>query len=95
MKLRIGTRGSDLALWQANFVADRLRAAGHEVEIDVMKTRGDRIDDVPLQHVEGKAFFTAEIEQALAGKKTAKQALDAAVERGNTMLRQFEKTAVK
>ena len=65
MKIRIGTRGSDLALWQANHVAARLRAAGCEVEIDVMKTRGDLIDDVPLQNVEGKAFFTAEIEQAL------------------------------
>lgn len=65
MKLRLGTRGSDLALWQANHVAGRLRAAGHECELVVLKTRGDRIDDVPLQNVEGKAFFTAEIERAL------------------------------
>ena len=65
MKVRIGTRGSDLALWQANHVAGRLRAAGAETEIIVLKTRGDLIDDVPLSKVEGKAFFTAEIERAL------------------------------
>ena len=65
MKIRIGTRGSDLALWQANYVAGELRQVGCEVEIQVLKTRGDLIDDVPLQNVEGKAFFTAEIEQAL------------------------------
>ncbi|HED65208.1 MAG TPA: hydroxymethylbilane synthase, partial [Planctomycetes bacterium] len=65
MKITIGTRGSDLALWQAHFVRDRLVAAGCEVEIEVLVTRGDRIDDVPLQNVEGKAFFTKEIEDAL------------------------------
>lgn len=65
MKVRIGTRGSDLALWQARFVAERLETAGHAVAVDVLKTRGDRIDDVPLHQVEGKAFFTAEIEDAL------------------------------
>lgn len=65
-RLRIGTRGSDLALWQANHVAGRLRREpGLEVEIVVLKTRGDVIDHVPLQQVEGKAFFTAEIELAL------------------------------
>ncbi len=64
MKVRIGTRGSDLALWQAHHVAERLSPAA-ETEIVVIKTRGDAIDDVPLQAVEGKAFFTAEIERAL------------------------------
>ena len=64
--LRIGTRGSDLALWQARHVAERLRREpGLEVEIVVLKTRGDVIQDIPLQQVEGKAFFTAEIELAL------------------------------
>ena len=66
MNIRIGTRGSDLALWQANHVADRLQQAGATTEIVVLKTRGDLIDDVPLTGVEGKAFFTAEIERALA-----------------------------
>ena len=66
MKLRIGTRGSDLALWQARHVAERLRREpGLEVELIVLKTRGDVIEDVPLQQVEGKSFFTAEIELAL------------------------------
>ncbi len=65
VRVRIGTRGSDLALWQAQQVGERLRAAGCETEIVVLKTRGDRIDDVPLHRVEGKGFFTAEIEQAL------------------------------
>src|SRR6185295_5889597 len=65
MKIRIGTRGSDLALWQARHVAGRLSGAGHTTEIVVLETRGDRIDHVPLQTVEGKGFFTKEIEDAL------------------------------
>jgi hydroxymethylbilane synthase len=66
MKLRIGTRGSELALWQARHIAGALAArAGLECELVVLKTRGDVIDDVPLTGVEGKAFFTAEIERAL------------------------------
>ncbi|MEO6710070.1 MAG: hydroxymethylbilane synthase [Planctomycetota bacterium] len=64
MKLRIGTRGSDLALWQARHVASLLRPEA-ECELVVLKTRGDLIDNVPLQSVAGKAFFTGEIEQAL------------------------------
>ncbi len=64
MKLRIGTRGSDLALWQARHVAARLLPEA-ECELVVLKTRGDLIDDVPLQTLEGKAFFTGEIERAL------------------------------
>ena len=70
MKVRIGTRGSDLALWQARHVAARLSAPAPgeeavETELVILQTRGDRIDDVPLTTVEGKAFFTAEIERAL------------------------------
>ena len=60
MKLRIGTRGSDLALWQAHTVKGWLEAVGATVEIIVLETRGDRIDHLPLTKVEGKAFFTAE-----------------------------------
>lgn len=67
--IRIGTRGSDLALWQARHVAGRLTAAGETTEIIVLVTRGDRIDDVPLQEVEGKGFFTSELEQALLEKR--------------------------
>lgn len=64
MKLRIGTRGSDLALWQAHFVQGVLSAEA-EVELVVLKTQGDQIDHIPLSKVEGKSFFTAEIERAL------------------------------
>jgi hydroxymethylbilane synthase len=65
LKVRIGTRGSDLALWQARHVTALLAECGVTAEIVVLKTRGDLIDDVPLQQLEGKAFFTAEIERAL------------------------------
>jgi hydroxymethylbilane synthase len=70
MKVRIGTRGSDLALWQARHVRAQLESQpGVECEIVVLKTRGDLIDDVPLQSVEGKGFFTAEIERALLDER--------------------------
>ena len=61
-KLIIGSRGSDLALWQARYVAS---AMGCEPEILVIKTQGDRIQHLSLDKVEGKGFFTKEIEEAL------------------------------
>ena len=63
----IGTRGSALALWQAEHVADRLRAAqeGLKVSLKVIKTKGDKIQDVPLAKVGGKGLFVKEIEQAM------------------------------
>lgn len=64
--LRIGSRGSQLALWQANHVADLLRAQGHTVSIEVIKTTGDKIVDVALSMVGTKGMFTKEIEEALA-----------------------------
>ncbi|HEX9730255.1 MAG TPA: hydroxymethylbilane synthase [Gemmatimonadales bacterium] len=66
--LRLGTRGSDLARWQAETVAQRLRALPEapEVEVVFIKTTGDHITHAPLHAVDGKAFFTKEIEQALA-----------------------------
>ncbi len=64
MKLRLGTRGSDLALWQARHIA-ALLAPEAQVELVILQTQGDRIDDRPLTEVAGKAFFTAEIERAL------------------------------
>lgn len=67
--IRIGTRGSDLALWQARHIAGLLARAGETTEIVVLVTRGDRIDDVPLQQVEGKGFFTSELEQALLERR--------------------------
>ena len=64
--LRLGTRGSDLALWQARHVAglvsERLNV---ECIIEIVKTRGDRIQDVAFRKMEGKGFFTKELQDAL------------------------------
>jgi len=65
-KLRIGSRGSQLALWQANHTSALLRAQGHEVELETIKTTGDKILDVALAKVGTKGMFTKEIEEALA-----------------------------
>lgn len=65
VQIRIGSRGSDLALWQANYVKDLLTKKGHEVEIIIIKTQGDRIQHLSFDKMEGKGFFTKEIEAAL------------------------------
>ena len=67
MQLRIGTRGSALALWQAEWVRSQLTAAhqGLTVELVTIKTQGDKILDVPLAKVGGKGLFVKEIEDAL------------------------------
>ena len=72
--LRIGSRGSALALWQANHIAGLLRARGYEVEIEVIKTTGDKVLDVALSQVGAqtgvtKGIFTKEIEDALADRR--------------------------
>lgn len=64
-KLIIGTRGSDLALWQANFVKDKLAGAGIEAELKIIKTQGDSILGLRLDKLEGKGFFTKELEEEL------------------------------
>src|SRR4029450_3515912 len=65
-ELRLGTRGSKLALWQANTVAARIAAAGGPpCRIVVIKTSGDRLQDAPLSEVGGKRLFVKEIEDAL------------------------------
>lgn len=66
MNLRIGSRGSQLALWQAHHIAGLLRGAGHTVEIEVIKTTGDRLQEVTFAQVGSKGMFTKEIEDALA-----------------------------
>ncbi len=65
--LRIGTRGSKLALWQANWVKSQLARAhpGADITLTVIKTKGDKILDVPLAQVGGKGLFVKEIEEAL------------------------------
>lgn len=67
VRLRIATRKSPLALWQANFVADALRALhpGLQVELVTMVTRGDKILDTPLAKVGGKGLFVKELETAM------------------------------
>ena len=71
-KLKIGTRGSPLALYQANETKSRLRAAhglsDEDIEIVVITTTGDRIRDRPLSEIGGKGLFTKEIEEALFAK---------------------------
>jgi hydroxymethylbilane synthase len=70
-QITIATRGSKLALWQANRVRDLCRQAqpGLEVELLVVKTKGDKILDVPLAKVGGKGLFVKEIEQALLDQR--------------------------
>jgi hydroxymethylbilane synthase len=63
--IRIGSRGSDLALWQANHVKQQLEALGAEVSITIIKTQGDQIQHLSFDKLEGKGFFTKEIEEAL------------------------------
>lgn len=63
--LIIGTRGSDLALWQANFVKDSLAAIGVKAELKIIKTQGDRILNLGFDKLEGKGFFTKELEEEL------------------------------
>jgi len=65
MKIRIGTRGSDLALWQANHVKNLLEAKGCSVTISIIQTKGDQVQDLSFDKIEGKGFFTKEIESSL------------------------------
>jgi hydroxymethylbilane synthase len=73
MNLRIGSRGSQLALWQANHIAGLLRGQGHSVEIEIIKTTGDRLQEVTFAQAGAmtgsKGIFTKEIEEALADRR--------------------------
>jgi hydroxymethylbilane synthase len=62
---RIGTRGSALALWQTEWVRERLRRAGHMTERVEIRTTGDLVTDVPLSKIGGRALFTKQIDDAL------------------------------
>ncbi|MCB0762163.1 MAG: hydroxymethylbilane synthase [Flavobacteriales bacterium] len=61
----IGTRGSDLALWQANYLKSLLEGVGCSVSLKIIKTKGDKIQHLSFDKIEGKGFFTKEIEEAL------------------------------
>jgi hydroxymethylbilane synthase len=70
--LKIGSRGSQLALWQANHVAGRLRECGHEVSIEIIRTSGDAMQHLTFAQVGAsvpKGMFTKEIEEALADER--------------------------
>lgn len=67
-KFIIGSRGSDLALWQAHHMQDLLNDLGCETEILIISTKGDRIQHLSFDKIEGKGFFTKEIEEALLNK---------------------------
>ncbi len=67
--IRIGTRGSDLAMWQAEHVASHLcNISGRQIEVGPIKTEGDRRVDVPLSEIGGKGLFIKELEHALVQK---------------------------
>jgi len=61
----LGTRGSELALWQANHVRSKLEAHGQRVEIEKISTRGDEVQDVPISEIGDEAVFTQELDRAL------------------------------
>jgi hydroxymethylbilane synthase len=63
--ITIGSRGSQLALWQAHWVEGRLKELGAKTRVEIIKTTGDKIQDVPLAKVGTKGLFTKEIEEAL------------------------------
>src|SRR3989454_10615791 len=67
--LVIGSRGSQLALWQARWVQARLAAMGLESRIEIIRTTGDKVTSVPLASVGGKGLFTKEIEEALLARQ--------------------------
>jgi hydroxymethylbilane synthase len=69
MKITIGSRGSQLALWQANWVKDRLTAAGYDLEIKIIKTTGDKLANIPLTRSGTRGLFIKEIEEALAAEE--------------------------
>lgn len=69
MHIQIGTRGSELALWQANNVKRMLEQNGNSVGITIIKTQGDKVQNLSFDKLEGKGFFTKEIEDALLSKE--------------------------
>jgi hydroxymethylbilane synthase len=64
----IGSRGSDLALWQAHYIQDELAKQNVKARIEVIKTQGDKIQNLSFDKLEGKGFFTKEIEDKLLDK---------------------------
>lgn len=68
-KIKLGTRGSKLALWQAHFTKEKLEKLGHDVDLIEIKTKGDITQHLSFDKIEGKGFFTKEIEDALLNQE--------------------------
>ena len=68
-KIIIGSRGSDLALWQANYILRKVQKLGLTAELKIITTQGDAVQDLSFDKLEGKGFFTKEIEEALLNKE--------------------------
>src|SRR6185312_7626296 len=68
-KLILGSRGSELALWQAHFIKKELEKVGVEIELKIIKTRGDKNPEERFSEMQGQGFFTKEIEEALLKKE--------------------------
>ncbi len=68
-KIIIGSRGSELALWQANFIKKELLKTGNRIEVKIIKTKGDLQPEQRFSAIEGQGFFTKEIEEALLNKE--------------------------
>lgn len=68
-RIRIGTRKSKLALWQAEYVAAKLEAAGHQTELVLKETKGDKVLDVSIAKIGSKGVFTEELEEQLANNE--------------------------
>jgi hydroxymethylbilane synthase len=68
-KIILGSRGSELALWQAKFILKELEKAGVKAELKIIKTRGDKQQDIRFSEIQGQGFFTKEIEEALLNKE--------------------------
>lgn len=67
--IRIGTRKSKLALWQAHYVSDKLQSAGYTTELILKETRGDKVLDVSIAKIGSKGVFTEELEEQLANRE--------------------------
>lgn len=65
----IGSRGSELALWQANFILTELKEINIQAQIKIIKTQGDKVQHLSFDKLEGKGFFTKELEEALLSKE--------------------------
>ncbi|MEO0333242.1 MAG: hydroxymethylbilane synthase, partial [Bacteroidota bacterium] len=89
MRLKIGTRGSKLALWQAHYIAEKLQAGGVDSEIVIISTRGDKRQDVTIAEIGTRGVFTEEIEEQLQ-QKTIDLAVHSAKDLQSSLSDDFE-----